>query len=69
MTQNISDVCNIKSINSLENIPIYGHTMKVHKHMAYIYGGISQDVLQDLKIFNLKTMSLITGKPAPFRRR
>ena len=67
--QSLSDLYNSKSINYVENIPVYGHTMKVHKHIAYIYGGVSQDVIQDLTIFNLKNMSLTTGKSAPFRRK
>jgi hypothetical protein len=43
--------------------------MKSYKNVAYIFGGVNGDTLNDILILNLKTMKIKNGCPAPFRRK
>lgn len=43
--------------------------MLQYKHNGYIYGGVNADVLHELFILNLKTMQIVSGKYAPYRRK
>lgn len=43
--------------------------MTQYKNYAYIYGGVNADILHELFIMDLKTMTIKTSTDAPYRRK